>query len=459
MHDNPLAQELGPRRVESIFGQVADCARGFGVHDIEAIVAGSEDALTRFANNTIHQNVAERTVHLSVRPVMDGRTARASTNRLDSEGIRQVVEAAIGITRLTDPDPDLLALADPAEFEGDQPQTDRFFEATARATPQERALAVAEAIAAVEDKGQTAAGAYATGGSVFALLNSRGVSRWYTETMARFSITAIAAQSSGWAKASSCYHGDLDPVGLAARAAAKAEKSAAPRVLDPGRYTVVLEPAAVLDLVGQMFGDFSATAIRDGRSFLNDRLGKKVFGDNITIRDDCFHPLQAGAPFDGEGVPRRPLILVENGVVQEVAYCRQAAAQAGALPTGHGFPLPNEIGEAPANIVFAEGDASLDEMIRSTNRGILVTRLWYIREVDPYEKIFTGMTRDGTFLIEGGELAGGVRNFRFNQSLVELLSNVEMLGPAVRAAGEESIDMVVPGMKVREFNFTEVTRF
>jgi PmbA protein len=464
MPDNVPAQELGPRRAEFIFGQVADCARGYGVRDIEVIVAGSEDALTRFANNEIHQNVAERMVHLSVRPVMDGRTARASTNRLDSEGIRQVVEAAIGITRLTDPDPALLALADPADFEPSEfvevePQTDRFFEATARTTPQERALAVAEAIAAVEDKGQTAAGAYATGGSMFALLNSRGVSRWYTETMARFSITAIAPESSGWAKGSSCYHGDLDPVELAARAAAKAEKSAAPRVLDPGRYSVVLEPAAVLDLVGQMFGDFSATAIRDGRSFLNDRLGKKVFGGNITIRDDCLHPLQAGAPFDGEGVPRRALTLVENGVVREVAYCRQAAAQAGALPTGHGFPLPNEIGEAPANIVFVGGDTPLDEMIRSTERGILVTRLWYIREVDPYEKIFTGMTRDGTFLIEGGELAGGVRNFRFNQSLVELLSNVEMLGPPVRAAGEESIDMVVPAMKVREFNLTEVTRF
>jgi PmbA protein len=459
MPDNVLAQELGPRRCEAIFGQVVGCARGYGVRDIEAIVAGSEDALTRFANNAIHQNVAERMVHLSVRPVMDGRTARASTNRLDSEGIRQVVEAAIGITRLTDPDPDLLALADPADFEEDQPQTDRFFEATARTTPQERALAVAEAIAAVEDKGQTAAGAYATGASVFALLNTRGVSRWYTETMARFSITAIAAESSGWAKGSSCFQGDLDPVELAAQAAAKAEKSAVPRVLDPGRYTVVLEPAAVLDLVGQMFGDFSATAIRDGRSFLNDRLGKKVFGGNITIRDDCLHPLQAGAPFDGEGVPRRALTLVENGVVREVAYCRQAAARTGTLPTGHGFPLPNEIGEAPANIVFAGGDSPLDEMIRATERGILVTRFWYIREVDPYEKIFTGMTRDGTFLIESGELAGGVRNFRFNQSLVELLSNVEILGPAVRAAGEESVDMVVPAMKVRDFNFTEVTRF
>src|SRR5262249_46079181 len=200
------------------------------------------------------------------------------------------------------------------------------------------------------------------------------------------------------------------------------------------------EPAAVLDLVGQMFGDFSATAVRDGRSFLNDRIGNRLFGGNITIHDDCFHPLQSGSPFDGEGVPRRRLILVDRGVVGDIAYSRQAAAFAGAEPTGHGLPLPNEIGEAPVNIVIAGGDVSVDEMVRSTERGILVTRLWYIREVDPYEKIFTGMTRDGTFLIERGEVTGGVRNFRFNQSLIELLSNVEMLSPAARASGEASAD-------------------
>jgi PmbA protein len=215
----------------------------------------------------------------------------------------------------------------------------------------------------------------------------------------------------------------------------------------------------VLDLAGQMFGDFSATAIRDGRSFLNDRIGKKIFGDNITIVDDARHPLQSGAAFDGEGVPRRPLTLVENGVVREIAYCRQAAAHAGVQPTGHGFPMPNEVGEFPVNMVIAGGDIPLDQMIESTERGILVTRFWYIREVDPYEKIFTGMTRDGTFLIDNGRVAGGVRNFRFNQSLMEMLSNVVALSPTVRATGEEASDMVVPGMKVVDFNFTEVTRF
>ena len=182
-------------------------------------------------------------------------------------------------------------------------------------------------------------------------------------------------------------------------------------------------------------------------------------GENITLWDDAYHPLQTGPPHDGEGLPRQKVLLVDRGVVKNLVYARATAKKMKAKPTGHGFSLPNEYGEAPMNLVFAGGDKSTDEMIRTTERGILVTRLWYIREVDPYEKILTGMTRDGTFLIENGRIAGGIRNFRFNQSIIEMLSNVEMLGPAVRAAGEESFEMVVPPMKVRNFHFSEVTKF
>ena len=440
---------------DAVRDQVVRAARALGVGEVEAILSTSHQALTRFANDAIHQNVAESSSHLSVRARIEGRTARASTNRWDSDAIRDVVEQAIAITRLTEPDEESLPMAEPAEY---QP-LDRWSEPTAQVTPMERARAVAEAIAAVESAGQTAAGIYSTDATEYTLLNSRGVEAHYRETMARFSITAMGADGSGWAKASACAHGDVDPLGLAISAARKASQSAAPRELPPGRYTVILEPAAVLDLAGQMFGDFSATAIRDGRSFLNDRIGKQIFGSNITIHDDAWHPLQAGAPFDGEGVPRRRLTLVESGVVREIAYCRQAAAKAGVAPTGHGFPLPNEYGESPVNIVIAGGDTSVEQMVAATECGILVTRLWYIREVDPYEKIFTGMTRDGTFLVEGGEVTAGVRNFRFNQGLMEMLSNVVDLGPAVRASGEETFDMVAPAMRVRDFNFTEVTRF
>ena len=239
----------------------------------------------------------------------------------------------------------------------------------------------------------------------------------------------------------------------------------------PGKYTVILEPAAVLDIVGFMFWDYSGVAILDQRSFLNDRIGTQVFGENINISDDAAHPLQAGSPFDGEGMTRQRVQLVENGVVKRVVYARATARKmknseyAGKVgliePTGHGFPLPNEVGEMPLNIVFGgpENPQSVEQMVASTERGVLVTRLWYIREVDPYEKIVTGMTRDGTFLVEDGKIQRGLRNFRFNQSLISMLSNVDTMSAPVRACGEESFDMVTPAMKVKEFNFTEATKF
>jgi len=441
---------------DDVFQQVFDAARAQGVTEVEAILTGETQALTRFANNAIHQNVAERAANLSIRPVIDGRTARATTNRLDTAGIRAAVAEAIAITRLTEPDPELLPLVTQATG---LCAVERFFPQTAAATPAHRAEAVAEAIAIVESQSQTAAGIYSTAESEFTLCNSRGVRAAHRETMARFSITAMAADSSGWAKASACDHRAISQRALAESAARKAAQSRAPRELPPGRYTVILEPAAVLDLVGQMFLEFPATAVRDGRSFLNDRIGKKLFGENVTIHDDARHPDQSGAPFDGEGVPRRRLMLADRGGIREIACSRQTAAQTGAEPTGHGFPLPNEMGEAPVNIVIAGSETSVEQMIAAADQAILVTRLWYIREVDPYEKIFTGMTRDGTFLVERGEIAAGVRNFRFNQGLIEMLSHVEQLSPAVRASGEETYDMVVPAMQVAGFHFTEVTRF
>jgi len=446
---------LCQKECHELFGAVEQAAKSFGVSDVEALFGAHRAALTRFANNTIHQNVGEQDRWISVRVALDQRTARATTNRFDPGSIRSAVEQALALARSAAPNSDLLPLNEPSVVS----ETKRFDAATAAATPDHRGRAVAEAIRIVESSGQTAAGIYSTGQSVEAIFNSRGVAAWHAETMAQFSVTAMAGDSSGWAKASAVSHTAIDPVALARSAAEKARLSRDPQELAPGRYTVILEPAAALDLVGQMFGDFSATSVNDSRSFLTDRLGTKLFGENIHISDDVSHPLQSGVPFDGEGVPRRKLTLVEGGVPRELAYSRSSAHRAGVEPTGHGFPLPNEVGEAPLNIVIAGGSTSLDQMIASTERGILVTRLWYIREVDPYEKIMTGMTRDGTFLIENGRVTRGLRNFRFNQGIIELLNNVEALSPSVRASGEEAFDMVVPAMKVRNFNFTEVTRF
>jgi predicted Zn-dependent protease len=351
------------------------------------------------------------------------------------------------------------------------PIPSRHFAETAAITPEQRAAVVGQIVSIANRHGLTTAGIYSSSQSVEGIFNSRGLSDWHTQTSAEVSITMLAGDSSGWQKANSPNVRNLDALALAETAARKAMTSAAPKEILAGKYTVILEPAAVLDIVGFMFWDFSGQAILDQRSFLNQRVGTQLFGENINISDDASHPLQLGAPFDGEGMRRQRIPLVEKGVVKRVVYARgtaekmkksEYASQVGPItPSGHGFLLPNEMGEMPANIVFSDpaNPQTVDQMIASTERGVLVTRLWYIREVDPYEKILTGMTRDGTFLIENGKVQAGVRNFRFNESLLHMLSNVEAMGTPVRASGEESFDMVAPPMKVKDFNFTEVTKF
>jgi predicted Zn-dependent protease len=349
----------------------------------------------------------------------------------------------------------------------------RYFENTARLTPQDRARSVGVMVDVARKHGLTAAGIVSSAESVEGIFNSRGVADWYQQTLAELSVTMIGDTSSGWQKANSPNSSELDFQRRAEIAAEKSVNSKNPRELPPGKYTVILEPASVLDAVGFMFWDFGGSALLEQRSFLNDRIGTQLFGENINVWDDVYHPLQTGAPFDGEGIRRHRLKLIDKGVVQQVTYARSGArrmeqseigSRVGPIkPTGHGFALPNEIGEAPLNIVFEVSNPgrsqTVEQMIASTDRGILVTRLWYIREVDPYEKMLTGMTRDGTFLIENGTVQSGILNFRFNESLLHMLQNVEAMGLPVRASGEESMDMVVPAMKVRNFNFTESTKF
>jgi PmbA protein len=457
---------------------VFDRIRRFSSADeVEAIFTDSRFALTRFANNTIHQNVEEENSIVSIRTNFAGCTARATANQFDDESLLRAVAASENLARVQAPDPDLLPMptADEADS-GDQSadksvRATRFFEETAGITPADRAEVVKSIVSVAGKHKLTTAGIYSNSESREGIFNSRGLANWHCQTLAEVSITMLAEDSSGWQKLNSPDVRNLDPKGFAETAAEKAVESAHPREIVPGKYTVILEPAAVLDIVGFMFWDYSGVAILDQRSFLNDRIGTQLFGENISICDDAAHPLQAGSPFDGEGMQRQRVPLVENGVVKRVVYARataqkmktsEYAAKVGPIePTGHGFPLPNEVGEMPMNIVFGapENPQSVEEMIASTERGVLVTRLWYIREVDPYEKIVTGMTRDGTFLVENGKIQCGLRNFRFNQSLIAMLSSVESMSAPVRACGEESFDMVVPAMKVKEFNFTEATKF
>jgi len=458
---------------------IFDRIRKFSSADeVEVLFSGGNFALTRFANNIIHQNVAEENHTVSVRTVFAGRTARASTNKFDDDSLRRVVESSESLAKVQHPDPDLLPMPDSREATGNPDESvhatqvsSRHFAETAAITPQLRADSVKKIVEVAQKHKLTTAGIISSSESVEGIFNSRGLSVWHAQTLAEISITMLAADSSGWQKSNSPNVANIDPLGLAEIAVKKAIDSAHPAEIPAGKYTVILEPAAVLDIVGFMFWDYSGMAILDQRSFLTSRIGNQLFGNNITIWDDVTHPLQTGSPFDGEGVRRQSLPLVENGVVKRVVYARGTAERmkhseykdkVGPIEaTGHGFALPNEMGEMPCNIVFAapQNPQTVAEMIESTEKGVLVTRLWYIREVDPYEKILTGMTRDGTFLVENGRVRQGVRNFRFNQSLIQMLSNVEAMSAPVRCSGEESFDMVAPAMKVRDFYFTEVTKF
>jgi PmbA protein len=446
----------GARYSASDLEHIAERVLKFSEADeTEVEVDSTVDALTRFANNTIHQNVSEHTLGISVRAVVDGRTARATTNKTDEESLRRVVAAAMSLARNQPENPDLPPMLGPQKYQ----KVSHYFASTVSATPQDRARAVTRVCKMAEEGKQTAAGIFTTGYVRNLLVNSKGLSARHDHTRAEFSVTILEENSSGWAKANSPDILNIDPDALFESASEKAAGSRKPRELEPGHYTAILEPAAVLDFVGFIFYDFAGTAVLDKRSCFNDRMGKKIFGENVTLWDDVYHPLQVGAPWDGEGFPRQKVLLVDRGVPKNLVYARATAKKMKARPTGHGFTLPNEYGEAPMNLVFGGGDKSVDDMIRSTERGILVTRFWYIREVEPYEKVLTGMTRDGTFLVENGRVTGGIRNFRFNQSIIEALAKVEMLGRAVRATGEESFEMVVPPMKIRDFHFSEVTKF
>jgi PmbA protein len=438
-----------------IIDTVLRLAKSTGADETEVHVEETVDSLTRFANNAIHQNVAEHGLNVSIRTVVDSRTARAATNRVDEDSLRATIEASLSLAHSQPKDLHLLPLPGKQRYQ----KVSRFVKETAALTPEVRARAVRRACDLAIQNGQVAAGIFASGLQQSAMGNSRGLFAAYRETHAEFSITMQENPAASWAKANAASVRDFDPQKLAKRASEKAHLAVDARELSPGRYTVILEPAAVLDLVGFLFYDFSATALEDKRSCLNDRMGKPLFGKNISITDDAYHPLQLGAPFDGEGMPRQQVLLVDRGVPRNLVYARSTAKSAGKKPSGHGFALPNEYGEAPMNMVFAGGDSSLEKMVASTDRGLLITRLWYIREVDPYEKVMTGMTRDGLFLVENRKVSSAVRNFRFNQSILEVLRNVEQLGPAVRATGEEAFEMVVPAMKVRGFHFSEVTKF
>lgn len=423
--------------------------------ETEVSFGGGESALSRFANNEIHQNVSEEGYYLSVRVVYGPKTGRASTNRYDDESIKQILKEASETAKLTPDDPELLPLVGPQSY----PPKNDFHKKTADFSPEERAKSVKPIFEQCKKEGLTAAGYLSNGSGVNAFATSKGCFAYYTATDAGFSTTITSPDSTGWALDSSPNIAELDIGKDAGIAIQKAKASRNPKEVPPGDYTVILEPAAVTDLLVFLMFGFSARQVMEKQSFLTDKVGTKLFGENITLLDDCYHPLQSGQPFDGEGVPRQRLVLVEKGVVKNLCYDRLTAKKEGKEPTGHGFSVPNTFGAMPGNLVMSGDSTTVDDMIKSIDKGILVTRFWYNRLVEPMKVIVTGMTRDGTFYIENGKIQYGIKNMRFDESVVEMLNSVQALGKPVRASGVESPPMVVPPLKVAGFHFQSTTKF
>jgi PmbA protein len=414
----------------------------------EILLEAGKSALTRFARNQIHQNMSSRDMRLSVRIVEGQGIGFAATNRFDRGSLEQALEWARLVARSG------RIPAQPSELPGPQKYAEikNFFDQTATFSPANRAQLAQQLIEKSAAKNAEAAGAVSNSFDTIAIVNSRDLRAFHSLTNADFTATVSADNSTGWCDCTAANVAALDVKDRSERALERARASRNPRKIEPGPYTVILEEAAVkefLDFLAWL--GFGAQSFEEGRSFMCGKIGQKITGENITIADDAFDPLGSGLPFDYEGMPKQRVVLIENGIARGVVHDRASAARTGAASTGHALPPGFTYGPLPLNTVMSCGKHTYQQMLESVDRGLLVTRFWYCRVVDPAETLLTGQTRDGTFLIENGKIVSAVRDMRFNQSVLEAFARAEMISASLRRV--EST--LAPIMKIADFRFTE----
>ena len=424
---------------------------GQGVTEAEALVMAEDSALTRFANSEIHQNVAETNVTINLRVVVGSRVGVASTDRTDDEGLRRLAENATAIARVVEELDDWSGLPEPTRID-DLPAA--YSRATAEASPELRAGAVRAVIGAADDAGVTAYGSFATSMESIAVANSKGIRATGIRTTSQLITVAMGpGGGTGYAETAAVDVSAIDAAAIGREAAAKARASADAVSIEPGDYPVVLEEYAVVDLLDMLgYLGFSALAVQEERSFVEP--GRRIGSDLVTIVDDGRDP--AGLPlwFDFEGVARQRVELVERGVCRGIVYDTQTAARAGVSSTGHGLPAPNTLGPVPLNMVMQPGASSREELIGGLDRGLLVTRFWYTNPVHPKLAIVTGMTRDGTFLVQGGRIVGPVRNLRFTQSYLDALTGIVEVARERKTLKGMLGGVVVPAVRIDGWTFT-----
>lgn len=422
----------------------------------EVVLVAHNTALTRFASSRIHQNVSESDSELRVR-VLDGkRVGVAVTNDLSSSSLRTVTERALLLARLQPENPELAPLPGPEPINA----AASYSASTRDCTAQSRARAISEICRLAREQGLEASGAFSTSTSELLVANSNGVRAYAPSTRAELSTVVMSDSSSGYAQGLSVDVAEIDAERLGREAVARAVRSRHPRALPAGQYTVILEPYAVSELLAYLaYLGLGARAFQEGRSFMSGHLGKQITGDKITLWDDSHD--QSGLPFafDYEGMPRRRVNLITNGVAEGVVYDSQTAFRSGGVSTGHALPAPNTIGPLPANLFLEPGSESLEEMAAKVDRGLWITRFHYVNPVQALDTTLTGMTRDGTFWIERGERQHGIKNLRFTQSVLEAFKSVRAVGSDTRLLPGIVGAVRSPALLIDSFAFTGTTRF
>ena len=414
-------------------------------------VGGSRNGNIRFARNAVSTAGLAEDTTVSVQVAFGNRQGTASINEFDDKSLERVVRRAEDLARLAPENPEFM----PTVGKQDYKRSATFDAKTAAIDPEYRAQAAAYAIEACRKNKLVAAGFFTDGTSFSSVANSKGVSGHQEQTMLDFTCTVRTedGRGSGWVKRSATQAARFDPREAADVAIEKALRSVDAKALEPGRYTVILEPAATSELLGAMLSGFDARRTDEGRSFLSkkggaSRLGDKLFDEKVNIWADPWNPDVPVLPWDTENLlARGRLDLIKEGRVNALQYSQYWAKKKGVQPVA-----------TPGNIIMAGTDKSTAELIASTKKGILVTRTWYIRMVDPQSVLLTGLTRDGTFYIENGKIKYPIKNFRFNESPVTMLNNIEEIGKPVIIGGDEvPFQMSIPPMKVRDFNFTSLS--
>lgn len=409
----------------------------------EINLGGSESGNIRYARNTVSTSGSRSNQSLAVTASYGKRSGSATIDEFDDASLEKVVRRAEELAKLSPENPEFMSPLGQQSYD----ESITFVEATANITPEYRAQVAASSIKPAAQKNVTAAGFLNDSAGFSAIMNSKGLFAYNKSTDVDFTVTMRTndGTGSGWVTRDFNDIRKFNADEASKIAIDKAVMSREARAIEPGKYTVILEPAAAADLLNNMRGAFNARTADEGRSFMSKdggtKLGQKIVDERVNIYSDPLHPDVPTSTWNGEGMPLKKTTWIENGVVKNLAYSRFWAQKQGV-----------EAVPFPPNFIMEGGNASLEDLIKGTKRGILVTRLWYIRGVDPQTLLYTGLTRDGTFYIENGQIRYPVKNFRFNESPIIMLNNLEELGQQVRIGGS-----LIPYMKIRDFTFTSLS--